>query len=96
MRNIEEMMHFYENQNLTPVTPDDPKLTFFIVLSIAEVWCGQAWQKYNDKCFLLEHTARVTFLQAKADCSARDAMLATITSQGEQDYLAGIVMLGDP
>ena len=28
LSNIKEVMHFSENQNLTPMTPNDPRLTF--------------------------------------------------------------------
>ena len=28
LSNIKEVMHFSENQNLTPITPNDPTLTF--------------------------------------------------------------------
>ena len=28
LSNIKEVMHFSENQNLTPMTPNDPTLTF--------------------------------------------------------------------
>ncbi|XP_072042886.1 uncharacterized protein [Amphiura filiformis] len=60
-------------------------------LVVNSIGCKHGWKGYNDSCYFFDHAAAVTYFEANQSCYDMGSQLASIHSQGEQDFLGGIM-----
>lgn len=51
--------------------------------------CPLGWQPYGEFCYFINDEASFTYEQARQECVAKDAALASVLDQDEQDFLDG-------
>ncbi|XP_072042812.1 uncharacterized protein [Amphiura filiformis] len=51
--------------------------------------CPCGWREFDDFCYYIAHTNRLTYADAQVYCENKDGNLVSIISQEEEDFLAG-------
>lgn len=59
-------------------------------------YCDDGWTIYKDHCYRVTASFNVTFWDARAECQEWSADLASIHSQGENDFIKGSSGLASP